>query len=114
MKTMKIAYIGGGSKLWAQSFMRDLALAEGIGGEVALYDIDLPAARRNQEIARRLHNLPQAVSRFTYTVSRSLDEALTGADFVLISILPGTFREMHSDVHAPESYGIYQLSLIHI
>lgn len=108
MKTIKIAYIGGGSKLWAQSFMRDLALAEGIGGEVALYDIDLPAARRNQEIARRLHNLPQAVSRFTYTVSRSLDEALTGADFVLISILPGTFREMHSDVHAPESYGIYQ------
>ena len=108
MKIIKIAYIGGGSRLWAQSFMRDLPLAEGIGGEVALYDIDIPAARRNQQIACRLQALPQAVSRFTYTVATSLDQALVGADFVLISILPGTFREMDSDVHAPESFGIYQ------
>ena len=36
MKTIKIAYIGGGSKLWARSFMQDLALAEGMGGEVSL------------------------------------------------------------------------------
>lgn len=108
MKNIKISYIGGGSKLWAQSFMRDLALAEGISGEVSLYDIDMPAARRNQAIAARLHKLPEAVSHFTYTVAETLDESLTGADFVLISILPGTFTQMRSDVHAPESYGIYQ------
>ncbi len=108
MKQVKIAYIGGGSKLWAQAFMRDLALAEGIGGQVALYDIDVPAARRNQAIAQRLHALPQAVSQFAYTVVETLDEALTGADFVLISILPGTFAEMRVDVHTPEKYGIYQ------
>ncbi len=108
MKQVKIAYIGGGSKLWAQAFMRDLALAEGIGGEVALYDIDVPAAKRNQAIAGRLHALPQAVSKFEYTVAEKLDEALTGADFVLISILPGTFAEMRVDVHTPEKYGIYQ------
>jgi len=35
-------------------------------------------------------------------------EALTGADFVIISILPGTFDEMESDVHTPEKYGIWQ------
>lgn len=108
MKNIQIAYIGGGSKQWAQSFMRDLALAEGLEGRVVLYDIDLPAARRNQAIARRLHALPQAVSKFEYTVAETLDDALTGADFVLISILPGTFAEMRSDVHAPEAYGIYQ------
>ncbi len=108
MKQIKIAYIGGGSKLWAQAFMRDLALAEGLGGQVALYDIDVPAAKRNQAIAQRLHALPQAVSRFEYTVAETLDEALTGADFVLISILPGTFAEMRVDVHTPEKYGIYQ------
>ena len=39
MKTIKIAYLGGGSKLWARSFMQDLALAQGIRGEVSLYDI---------------------------------------------------------------------------
>ena len=108
MKTVKIAYIGGGSKLWARSFMQDLALAQGIRGEVALYDIDREAAVRNQKIAQRIHGKTEAVSDFTYTVADTLAEALTGADFVLISILPGTFREMRSDVHEPEAYGIYQ------
>lgn len=108
MKQIKIAYIGGGSKLWARSFMQDLALAEGICGEVALYDIDREAALRNQKIAQRIHALPNAVAPFTYTVAETLEEALQKADFVLISILPGTFREMRSDVHAPEAYGIYQ------
>lgn len=108
MKTMKIAYIGGGSKQWARSLMQDLALAEGICGEVALYDIDRQAAERNLAIAQRIHAKPEAKSHFTYTVSDTLADALTGADFVLISILPGTFKEMRSDVHAPEKYGIYQ------
>ena len=29
-------------------------------------------------------------------------------EFVIISILPGTFDHMASDVHLPEKYGIYQ------
>ena len=108
MKTIKIAYLGGGSKLWARSFMQDLALAEGICGEVSLYDIDREAAVRNQRIAQRIHAKKEAVSHFAYTVADTLGEALTGADFVLISILPGTFAQMRSDVHAPEKYGILQ------
>ena len=108
MKNIKIAYIGGGSKLWARSFMQDLALAEGIRGEVALFDTDREAAVRNQKIATRIHEKKEAVSQFTYTVADTLPQALTGADFVLISILPGTFKEMESDVHTPEKYGIYQ------
>ena len=55
MKHINIAYIGGGSKLWARSFMQDLALAEGLCGEVRLYDIDREAAQRNQKIATRIH-----------------------------------------------------------
>ncbi len=49
-KNVKIAYIGGGSKLWARVFMSDLALAEDLGGELALYDIDKTAAERNSKI----------------------------------------------------------------
>ena len=108
MRPIKIAYIGGGSKLWARSFMQDLALDPDLSGEVALYDIDVPAAERNREIGTRIHRKPEARSEFVYTVAGTLAEALTGADYVLISILPGTFREMRSDVHAPEAYGIYQ------
>lgn len=29
---IKLAYIGGGSKLWARTFMTDLALSEGLEG----------------------------------------------------------------------------------
>ena len=105
---IKIAYIGGGSKAWARRFMQDLALDAELSGEVALYDIDRPAAERNRMIAERIHAKPQAKAHFRYTVADSLEQTLTGADFVIISILPGTFREMRTDVHLPEQYGIYQ------
>ena len=32
VKTIKLAYIGGGSKAWARVFMNDLALTEGLEG----------------------------------------------------------------------------------
>lgn len=107
-RNIKIAYIGGGSKLWARSFMSDLAVAEGLSGEIALYDIDLEAADRNARIGQRINQDPATKSFFDYKVCANLDDALQNADFVLISILPGTFKEMHSDVHAPEQYGVYQ------
>lgn len=108
VKTIKLAYIGGGSKAWARVFMNDLALTEGLEGEIALYDIDVQAARRNQQIGSRINAHPDALSRWDYVVYEDLEEALTGADFVACSILPGTFDEMASDVHAPESHGIFQ------
>ena len=49
-REIKICYIGGGSKLWARVFMSDLAVAEGLSGEIALYDIDREAAERNDKI----------------------------------------------------------------
>lgn len=107
-KKIKIAYIGGGSKLWARSLMSDLALAEGLCGEVALYDIDFDAAERNRRIGERISADERAKSCWLYTNHEAIDTALEGADFVVISILPGTFREMASDVHAPERYGVYQ------
>ncbi len=108
MKNIKIAYIGGGSKAWARVFMTDLALAEGICGEIALYDIDIPAAELNKKIGARINEDPNTVSKWEYKVYSDIGEALDGADFVACSILPGTFDEMESDVHLPEKYGIYQ------
>ncbi len=107
-KRIKVCYIGGGSKQWARVFMSDLAVAEGLGGELALYDIDRPAAERNAKIGAYINQNPNTRSRFDYRVYDKLDDALNGADFVVLSILPGTFQEMRSDVHAPEKYGIYQ------
>lgn len=107
-KRIKIAYIGGGSKLWARTFMSDLAVAENLGGEIALYDIDVEAAQRNARIGEHINRNPKTNSFFEYKVYTSLEETLQNADFVVISILPGTFKEMRSDVHTPEKYGVYQ------
>ena len=107
-KRIKIAYIGGGSKQWARVFMSDLASTDDLSGEIALYDIDHEAAERNRRIGQRINEDPNTRSQFDYTVAPTLEHALENADFVIISILPGTFREMRSDVHCPEAYGIYQ------
>lgn len=105
---LRLAYVGGGSRGWAWSFMADLAAEPSLSGEVALYDIDRAAAEANEIIGNRIASLPGSVGRWRYTVADSLEEALTGADFVVISILPGTFDEMAVDVHLPERLNIWQ------
>ena len=99
---LKITFIGGGSRAWAWTFMTDLALDKDAGGEIRLYDLDFDAANQNKTIGNQLPG------NWRYSVHRTLPEALSGADFVIISILPGTFAEMRSDVHSPERLGIYQ------
>ena len=105
---LKIAYIGGGSRGWAWGLMSDLASAPDISGKVALYDIDKQAAVDNVIIGQKFNDAEGALSHWDYEATNTLEEALEGANFVVISILPGTFKEMESDVHTPEKYGIYQ------
>lgn len=108
VEDLQVAYIGGGSRGWAWGFMTDIAMDEQLQGTVRLYDIDRPAAERNKVIGEKISARPEVKSHWAYEVSDSLRDALTGADFVVISILPATFEEMRSDVHAPEAYGIWQ------
>lgn len=108
VQDIRIAYIGGGSRGWAWGLMSDLAACGDISGQVALYDIDFQAAKDNEIIGNKFKEAQGTRSHWDYTAAKTLDQALTGADFVVISILPGTFDEMDSDVHAPEKYGIYQ------
>ena len=107
-KELVIAYIGGGSRGWAWGFMSDLAGDPEMCGTVRLYDIDRSAAERNRVIGNAMSAHPDAASRWKYEVSDSLQDALTGAHFVVISILPATFKEMQSDVHLPERVGVWQ------
>ncbi|MEG2700703.1 MAG: alpha-glucosidase/alpha-galactosidase, partial [Hungatella sp.] len=71
-------------------------------------DIDEAAAKNNEIIGNHLTQRNDTVGKWNYTTSSSIREALSGCDFVVISILPGTFDEMASDVHLPERLGIYQ------
>lgn len=108
VEDLKIAYIGGGSRGWAWGLMSDLASCGDINGSVYLYDIDFEAAKANETIGNMYNDCEGAKSRWSYYAVDTIEKALTGADFVVISILPGTFDEMESDVHTPEKYGIYQ------
>lgn len=103
-----IAYVGGGSRGWAWGLMSDLAGQDVMSGTVKLYDIDKEAAQANEIIANRINDIDGVKSKWTYKAVETIGEALVGADFIVLSILPGTFDEMESDVHAPEKYGIYQ------
>lgn len=105
---IQIAYIGGGSRGWAWTFMADLAMEPSLSGSIRLYDIDEAAAKSNETIGNHITGRPEAAGKWHYTTCKTLEEALTGCDFVVISILPGTFDEMESDVHLPERLGIYQ------
>lgn len=108
MKKIQIAYVGGGSRGWARTLMNDLALEESLCGTVRLYDIDYESALMNEKIGNLYNQAADAVSHWEYTAVKTLNEALTGANFVIISIMPGSLDDMENDVHYAEKYGIYQ------
>ena len=104
---IKICYIGGGSRNWAWVLLQDLCFEKDVRGTVCLYDIDQKAALANQIIGNALMDRYNR-DQWTFKAEPDIKEALSGSDFVFISILPGDFEEMAVDVHAPEKYGIYQ------
>ena len=110
MKKLTIAYIGGGSKGWAHNCFSDLLAQDKLEGELRLYDIDVPAAERNLQYFNKLvkHNPKKIKSQWECKVVNDIDQALSGADFVIMSILPYTLDNMAVDVHYPEKYGIWQ------
>lgn len=105
---VQIAYIGGGSRGWAWTFMTDLAMDDQLSGTIRLYDIDHEAAKANESIGNHLTAREDSIGKWEYVTKDTLQDALTGADFVVISILPKTFDEMEVDVHMPERLGVYQ------
>lgn len=106
---LKIAYIGGGSRDWARKLMFDLALCPDLTGEVALYDIDMESARLNEQLGTWLHesNHTGVVSRWRYRAVPGLKDALHDADFVLISIQPGSLEVMAEEIALAEEYGLF-------
>lgn len=70
---------------------------------------EILAAEQNMVIGNSITQREEAIGKWNYETKETLEEALTSVDFIVISILPGTFDEMESDVHIPERLGIYQV-----
>jgi len=105
---LKIAYIGGGSRYWARMVMTDLALCPHLKGEIALYDINYQAALQNVERAQEIYGHPDAKTVFRVTAYETAEDALKGADFVFLSILPGPMQMFANDLDIPAKFGILQ------
>jgi alpha-galactosidase/6-phospho-beta-glucosidase family protein len=104
---LKIAYIGGGSREWARKLMFDLALCQNLTGEIALYDIDIESAHLNEQLGNWLQDQPGVVSRWRYVTVPTLKEALLDADFVVLSIQPGTLECMGEEIVIAERHGMF-------
>ena len=105
--SLKIAYIGGGSRLWARKLMNDFALCPDLTGEVALYDIDMDSARLNERLGNWMQAQAGVVSNWRYHAVPLLKDALQDADFVIISIQPGPLEIMAEEIGLSEQYGLF-------
>ncbi|MBK7319201.1 hypothetical protein [Candidatus Villigracilis affinis] len=103
----KIVIIGGGSYSWGPTFMRDVfATPELKGSTIVLHDI-------LQERVDLVHALGQKMIwdfglDFHLEKTLSLEEALQGADFVILTITTGRLESMRPDLEIPAKYGIRQ------
>lgn len=103
----KITILGGGSYTWGPIFMRDIfATPELAGSTLVLHDII-------QDRVDLLYALGQKMIQdfnldFHLEKTLSLDESLTGADFVILTITTGRLESMRPDLEIPVKYGIKQ------
>ncbi|MCQ2412871.1 MAG: alpha-galactosidase [Sphaerochaetaceae bacterium] len=107
MRDVKITIIGGGSRQWAIGMLKDLTRQDKFIPHVCLYDINRQAAKDNVEIAKRIYALNKAEG-FGISEEGTLEAALTGADFVIISVEPGIIECRQGDLELPDYYGILQ------
>ena len=108
-RKIKIAFIGGGSEMWAPTIIRDIILKNGMDQldiEFALLDTCI---ERSQSI-KSLFDIKLKewnVDRVRIYPTVNAPEALSNADFVIIAISTGRLDAMRHDLEIPEKYGIY-------
>lgn len=106
---MNIAYIGGGSCHLGWRLLPELA-DEDITAMVKLYDTEKSAALANEVIGNRIRESRPTRGDIIYLACDTAEEALRDADYVIFAINPGTIEELVTELHLPETYGIYQSS----
>ena len=111
VRELKIAYIGGGSRGWAWTLMKDLRKTKALTGTVALYDID--GARLEESyllIAAMNNSINQGRAKITkYLGVENRKDALRDANFVVNAIQVGLYDPCTIiDFEIPKKYGLRQ------
>ena len=76
MKETRICIIGGGSRLWAIQFFKDLAYNKMTHGTVVLHDIDHKAAMNNVAVGEQTFRVNDSEGRFKFIAEDNLEKAL--------------------------------------
>jgi alpha-galactosidase len=106
MDHLKIVLVGGGSVNWTPRIGSDLLLTPALtGAEIVLYDIHKAASDLTQAFLQKAARQIGAEVAIVSTDNRQ--EALSGADYVLITISTGGLDAMAHDLAIPEAFGIY-------
>jgi alpha-galactosidase len=99
--------VGGGSYQWGPKIIQDVALNEELrGGTLVLHDINGEALRDMYQWGTRALDETKADLKLEKT--RRLEEALRGADFVILSISTGGLDATALDLEIPARYGVVQ------
>jgi len=103
----KIVVIGGGSYTWGPTFLRDIfATPELKGSTIVLQDIAQDRVDLVYTLAKKM--IADFHLDFYLEKTLSLDEALQGADFIILTITTGRLESMRPDLEIPARYGIKQ------
>jgi alpha-galactosidase/6-phospho-beta-glucosidase family protein len=103
----RIAFVGGGSYQWGPKIILDVALNEELrGASLVLHDINAEALDDMHDWGTKA--LSQADSELKLEKTLHLEEALEGADFVVLSISTGGLEATALDLEIPAQYGVVQ------
>ena len=103
----RICIVGGGSYNWAPTLLKDIAAKKDVlSGTIVLHDIDPVALDDLARLGRKI--MAAAGADFSVEATTDLRSALSGAEFVVVTITTGGLEAMRHDLEIPLKYGIYQ------
>ena len=107
MPTSRIVLIGGGSFQWTPKIVADILTLPGLeGSAIVLEDINPENLSLTSAVVERM--IRESGKDFRLETADNLQEALAGADFVIITISTGGLDAMEHDLEIPKKYGIFQ------
>jgi alpha-galactosidase len=105
--TAKVTIVGGGSTHWTPMLLVDFANTPSLtDAEVVLFDVDADALPPVLKVAE--HLAERRGIALSARGSTDLDDALSGAEFVVAAFSVGGFASMQYDIEIPYRYGIRQ------
>lgn len=93
--------------MWMPTFLRDIAVTQDLAGsKVFLDDINPEALKLTTSLGQKI--VKDTGANISIQAAQDKEEALDGADFVILTISTGGLETMRNDIEIPKKYGIYQ------